>query len=571
MRQLKWLKLFGILSLHPLLSAAVLCPIWTNHSCGCGEDLGGVVQCDNNTKLTSLLFCNCMTHDIITEEPVVGGCLFMCKIAQDDKCIAFNRIHSTCMEDLNTEMCDSWNRTGTLCGACMPNTSLPVYSYYMGCVPCDESDVWANLFKYICVAYVPLTIFFIIIILFKISALSDSMNAYVFTCQVITVPATTKLIVRASGSYLGIVKVLLTFFSVWNLDMFRSLYNPFCLHPSLNTMQVIALDYVVAVYPMILIVITYIAVSLHDRYSLVVAVWRPMQRVLMCIRKEWNIRGSLVQALATFLVLSYVKILNTSFDLLIPVNVYTPNGSYTVHLFNDATVLYFSREHSPFAVLAIVMLFIFNITPVTVLIAYPCHLCPKVKRRVIKHELLTLFLHAFQESYKNKPKIRRQYGAIYFIARIVLLVTFAAIHNFTYIPMTGFYFIFLCMLVIFARPYNRDKYNNIDGLFFLLYAFCYFLLLTHMYVLVYEPEENQNISVILLACLLTLPVLYGSWILLKLIIPKVVWDKIKIYYAAKIAKKSEQTAHMEDAFPARLETEEHTPLLNNTQTSLDKD
>ena len=96
---------------------------------------------------------------------------------------------------------------------------------------------------------------------------------------------------------------------------FCSFYSPFCIHPQMNTMQVMALDYLVATYPLFLIFLTYAVVSLHDRYPVVVRLWRPAYRVFLCLRREWNIRGLLVQAFASFLVLSFVKILDVSFDL----------------------------------------------------------------------------------------------------------------------------------------------------------------------------------------------------------------------------------------------------------------
>ena len=54
---------------------------------------------------------------------------------------------------------------------------------------------------------------------------------------------------------------------MWNLDFFRALYTPFCLHPETTTLQILALDYVVAVYPLVLLVVVYLFVKLHDSNS----------------------------------------------------------------------------------------------------------------------------------------------------------------------------------------------------------------------------------------------------------------------------------------------------------------
>ena len=546
------------------------CPSWTyNNSdgdCQCGRSLGDVVLCDNSSKEASLLFCHCMNYNNITMETTVGSCLSMCKIVYQDKCISYNKIFNN-TENLNDQMCGNLNRTGQLCGACSPNNGVPVYSYSLGCVECDESHFWYNFSKYIAIAFLPLTLFYMFTMLFKISAMSDSMVAYVFTCQVVTMPATSKLLINSTTLFLmPITKAVVALFSIWNLDFLRSVYTPFCLHPKLSTMQVIALDYLIAVYPMLLIVLTYIAVALHDRYPIIVTLWRPMQRVFTCIRKEWNIRGSLVQGFATFLVLSYVKILNVSFDLLTPVYMHSMRGNYTINLFNDGEINYFGMEHLPFALLAIVMLTVFNILPVILLLVYPCYCCSKIYRCVVKHEALAIFMNTFQGSYHTTPKIYRNYSAIYFIMRIILLTTCAAIHDFTYVPITGFYFLLLSTLVTFLRPYRNDIYNDIDSLFFLFYGFCYFLLLTHLFIRAYDPAVQENGLLGVWAFLISIPVLYCIFVLSRFILPQKMQRKARAFYENIFTRKAWQEPQADeveaDVLPYRLECEgEYTPLL----------
>ena len=48
---------------------------------------------------------------------------------------------------------------------------------------------------------------------------------------------------------------------IWNLDFFRTLLPGVCLH--LTTLEVLALDYLIAVCPMLLMVIAYVLVELH--------------------------------------------------------------------------------------------------------------------------------------------------------------------------------------------------------------------------------------------------------------------------------------------------------------------
>ena len=59
------------------------CPLWFNYNstteeCQCGDSLGGVVMCNNNTKKVSLQFYYCMTYSACLNTTMVGPCLMEC-------------------------------------------------------------------------------------------------------------------------------------------------------------------------------------------------------------------------------------------------------------------------------------------------------------------------------------------------------------------------------------------------------------------------------------------------------------------------------------------------------------
>ena len=65
----------------------------------------------------------------------------------------------------------------------------------------------------------------------------------------------------------------------------------------------------------------------EDIRTLVVMLWRPFLWCTAKIRKQWNLRHSIIDAFATFLLLSYMKLLNTSVDLLITTKLHDVHGS----------------------------------------------------------------------------------------------------------------------------------------------------------------------------------------------------------------------------------------------------
>ena len=79
--------------------------------------------------------------------------------------------------------------------------------------------------------------------------------------------------------------------------------------------------------------------------------------------KEGNSGNSLIESIAAFILLSYVKI-HINFDILTPTYLYNMNGTYGhPYVYNDPHTEYLSKQHLPFFVLAIVMGFVFNFLP----------------------------------------------------------------------------------------------------------------------------------------------------------------------------------------------------------------
>ena len=166
-----------------------------------------------------------------------------------------------------SDLCDHdicQNRQGQMCGQCKDNHSPSPYSYQLKCAYCSNYKYnWLNLVM----AYLPLTVFFLVVIIFRLDALSASMipNAFIFFCQIISSPALMSLLstfvyfsekhpVDRDISIISSAEFMATIFGMWNLDFVRMVYKPFCLHLNMSIIQIMCLDYAVAVYPLLLIV-----------------------------------------------------------------------------------------------------------------------------------------------------------------------------------------------------------------------------------------------------------------------------------------------------------------------------
>ena len=433
--------------------------------CKCGDRIGGIVRC--NTSLQIMLRpCYCMTS--YAKDPnitVVGACLSRC----------FGGYHpvpsNATVGELSYYMCETQNlhtknkwryRDGQLCGKCTEGFAPPVYTFHQRCVNCSHNEHSViNTVKYCIVAFLPLTVFFIVLVTLRISATSPSLNAFVLACQVLASPLQVDLVLvpLSNGDkpklLSTLVELILSLAGFWNLDFFRTLYPGFCLHPNMSILQIIALDYIIAAHPLFLIAITYVLVELHDHNcKIVVLIWKPFLRCFARFRRQWDIRTSLIEAFASFLLLSYVKFLSVSLRFLLPVHVYNVHGEpLEPYLFYDGTIEYFGKQHLPYAILAIVVLIIFNILPLLLLCFYPCHCFQRILNITrLRCQALHTFMDAFQGCYKNGTNGTRDFryiSAVYLFVRIMFFVTAAVSLGYsvvTFYFLAGVLFFFVCYL-----------------------------------------------------------------------------------------------------------------------------
>jgi hypothetical protein len=64
-----------------------------------------------------------------------------------------------------------------------------------------------------------------------------------------------------------------------------------------------------------------------------------------------DIQSSIIKAFATFLLLSYVKLLNSTIDILLPVRTFDKYHEVVGwYVYYDASYEYFSKDHLPHAI-----------------------------------------------------------------------------------------------------------------------------------------------------------------------------------------------------------------------------
>ena len=463
-------------------SGLPICPTWTypsppDNECVCGDKLHYNIVCDPDTLITVITGSNiCVFFSRESLTTFAGTCPYgfrgtLPRNASEAELSGEGR-----------RFCFHLHRRGQLCGECEVNYTLPVYSYYLGCVQCESyKNGWV---KFVAAAFLPLTLFYIIVITFRISATTPPLNAFILVNQILAIPPVLRefytysyylLDERLTSSnhsrYLHyyFYNFVVAVPAVWNLDFFRSFYGPtgICLYHGLTYQQVLLFEYAIGLYPLFLIVITYLLIKLHDHFAIVVWLWKPVHRCLAILRRQWNIRSYLIHALATFIVLSYVKILNTSFEFLRPSHVFNVRGQVVnkAYWFYNGSVDMTSKDYLPYVLLAGFMLLTFNALPLLLVALYPFK-C--VQKRLNNHlslrckVTLQIFMDAFHGCYEDTTHDYRHFATLYMAVRFFNLLAFAAFSAKLYVPAASIILVFASALVAKFQPYKCKRYNTFD-------------------------------------------------------------------------------------------------------------
>ena len=339
------------------------------------------------------------------------------------------------------------------------------------------------------------------------------MNCFVMFSQLVVISINHSpefqgaLMAELSTTSRSVLKVILTGYGFWNLDFFRYLIPPFCVSPNLKNIHVLALQYVSALYPLLLIALTYACIELHGyNFRPIVWLWKPFHKCCVNVRRRWDTKASLIDVFATFLLLSYSKLMFVSLFLLQNTEIYNADGELVPGashvLLVDANVQFLSKEHLPFAIISFLILAFTFLAPL-LLILYPfkifnrclncCH-----KRRF---HALHIFVEAFQGCYKDGVTggwDLRSMSGVYLLLRFVLvLLNHHMVHQIGW-SLRALVFLSLSILILIVQPYKKYYMNVVDGLLLALLGFLTLLIVAIQFLL---PSSDETLPLIsMIAC-----------------------------------------------------------------------
>ena len=188
------------------------------------------------------------------------------------------------------------SRRGILCSNCSEGFTLLYHSRNYECRNKSLVNCSYGIPLYIVSELLPVTLLFLVILIFNINFTSGALSSFVFYAQVIDLLDADVV----DRKYRLTFSVLKTFYDSFNLNMLNIEFLSFCLISDANQMQLFMFQYGTVVYSMLLVIVTVLVLRLHSCYCCVKLGNRCGKR---------NVRRSIVDGLSAFLVLCYFLVL----------------------------------------------------------------------------------------------------------------------------------------------------------------------------------------------------------------------------------------------------------------------
>ena len=350
------------------------------------------------------------------------------------------------ISELNSYMCGPLNRKGYLCGECRSGYGPGpfVTSCTNVCHFCQ--DTWHEIILYLALEFIPITIFYLLILIFQIRLTSAPMTCFIMYSQLIVQGFYEECASQWAPSFFSKIKYgyysgtlrmgtksLLTVYGVFNLDFFHYVLPPFCISSKLRPIHVVFLGYISAFYPFLLILLTWSCVELHDRnFRPIVWLWRPFHGCFARLRRGWNTKSDLIDVFASFFLLSYSKILYQIILTVQVTEVYNyslvdGHGSRENYVLSVDTSID-TKSIRCLVILSIIVLLclVFVIFPPCLLLLYPVGIFHRLLSKCISNRfriVINIFVEKFQSCYRgglDGAKGIRSFSGFYFLLRLVI-------------------------------------------------------------------------------------------------------------------------------------------------------
>ena len=473
----------------------------------------------------------------------------------------------------NDSLCREF-RTGIMCGECIDEHGPAVNSEKYDCVPCSNRNLAANISKYIFCVYFPLFVFFMAIILFDIRLTSAPANAFILFSQLINgdFDLMADGEIPLDGYKYKFLQVLYFPYRIFNLDFFVDYLDPFCFSSSMTTLDVIELEYLVAFFPLMMIMFVLLFLKLREKvfhrccsnrqgYN-----WRWLN--WLCNRDL-----SLTHSFAAFMLLSYNRLCLTSTRLVNSNPLYDkywnevhPQRSYYYGELSVSDTRYLQYYIPAYLVFAT-----FIALPPIVLLGFPVIIFEKLimrfscLRRLYPADKIHILMDTFQGCFKDNM---RYFASAYFIFRLLISVIYIEISTWLahFVIQQIVCILFLIFIAIF-QPYKQpwSFVNYVDIIVFATFTVMNTLSI-YLLFLASVPGYTPSDTIFYLQSFIgLLPLVYMvSYLLWCYLSPH--WSVFKTYFCCCLTKTRMPQSRIDHSLlNAEMENEAYRQLLGRAE------
>jgi len=363
------------------------------------------------------------------------------------------------LEELNNIVCDS--REEILCGKCTNSTTVYFHTEYFKCSKTDRCYLGPLL--YLLSEVIPLTVLFLMVIFFDIRFTSGYLNGFIFFAQMYnTITHTGSSFIKHSSEYHKVSVFHRTIYKFFDFDFFSIDTLSFCLFKTDNTLDIVSFKYVTVIYALLLVFGT---------------AWflNKCSAKLYC-RRMVKLKYSVLQGFSAFLVMVYSQCTQVSFMILNVVKIYKPRDKSYHHVpFFRGNIAYFSKEHLPYAIPALICISTIVLAVPMLLTFYP--MCNKIivllkldenRFVMLASKLIPLskfkpLFDSMQGSFKDHLRF---FAGLYFLYRVAIIATVLQarvewIHTLIEIEI-----IIILSIHTVLWPYRENIHNIMDALVF---------------------------------------------------------------------------------------------------------
>ena len=308
---------------------------------------------------------------------------------------------------------------------------------------------------------VPVTIIFIIVMIFNINFTSGAINGFLFFAQVLDTLAVDAngTVDLPKGVYL-LTQVYQFIYRFFNLEFFGIDSLSFCLWKGATTLDILTFKYVTVAYDLVLVVATIMLMNICSCC---------FYRVFPCLKPR-VVKNSVIHGLSAFLVMCYTQCTLVSLRILTRIYLEGLKTRQAV-VFYSGDINYFSKQHIMYAIPALICLATVVAIPPTLLLLYPaawrilavCHINNETKyigRVLTMIERFKPILDSFQSCFKDDFRF---FAGLYFIYRMSAQVTYVAISLTHFYTAVEIQVVIMLMLHASVQPYEKRWHNIVDA------------------------------------------------------------------------------------------------------------